>query len=193
MKTLDYYQKNAQTFFDNTVGVNISSLYDTFTPYLPQGGYVLDAGCGSGRDALAFRLMGYQVDAFDASEGLAKLASQYSGVAVEPMTFADVNAVQKYDGIWCCASLLHVPYAELPDVMARLARALKPGGIWYASFKYGEGEREKEGRRFSDMNESRLAEFLNILPDVEPVAVWTTPDVRADRGETWLNALLRKG
>ena len=108
------------------------------------------------------------------------------------MTFSDVEAVNRYDGIWCCASLLHVSAAELPDAMAKLALALKPGGIWYVSFKYGDGERVKEGRRFTDLNEQGLNTLLAGLAGITLVGHWITEDKRPDRSEMWLNALLQK-
>lgn len=190
--TLKYYQNNAQTFFDGTVNVDMSTLYESFTRHLMPGAQVLDAGCGSGRDAKAFREMGYEVEAFDASSEIVSLASQHSGLSVKQMTFADVNAKERYDGIWCCASLLHVPVQELPAVMQDLANALKPGGIWYVSFKYGDSEREKDGRRFTDMNETSLKTLLEASPEIEIESLWTTQDKRPARDEIWLNALLRK-
>lgn len=190
--TLNYYQNNAQTFFDGTVNVDMSTLYESFTRHLMPGAQVLDAGCGSGRDAKAFREMGYEVEAFDASSEMVALASQHSGLSVKQMTFADVDAKKKYDGIWCCASLLHVPVQELPAVMQGLANALKPGGIWYMSFKYGDSEREKDGRRFTDMNETSLKALLEASPEIDIETLWTTQDKRPERDEIWLNALLRK-
>lgn len=190
--TLNYYQNNAQTFFDGTVNVDMSALYETFTCHLPLGAKVLDAGCGSGRDAKAFHEMGYQVEAFDASSEMVALAIQHSGLSVQQMTFADVDAKEKYDGIWCCASLLHVPAQELPTVMQNLTTALKPDGIWYVSFKYGDGEREKDGRKFTDMNEASFQALLETTPEVEIESLWTTQDKRPERDEIWLNALLRK-
>lgn len=190
--TLNYYQNNAQTFFDGTVNVDMSSLYESFTRHLPPGANVLDAGCGSGRDAKAFHEMGYQVEAFDASSEMVALAMQHTGLSVQQLTFADVTAQQQYDGIWCCASLLHVPAQELRSVMQKLAYALKPSGIWYVSFKYGDSEREKEGRRFTDMNESSLERLLEAVPQIAIETMWTTQDKRPNRDETWLNALLRK-
>lgn len=187
-----YYQTHAKTFFDGTVNVDMSSLYSAFTRRLPAHAKVLDAGCGSGRDALAFTQMGYQVDAFDASSELVAMAREHSGLAVKQMTFADVNAQQEYDAIWCCASLLHVPFAELPDVMQKLATALKPGGIWYFSFKYGDSEREKDGRSFTDINEERLATLLQDLSDLEIAEQWLTRDVRPGRDEIWLNVILTR-
>ena len=190
--TLNYYQNNAQIFFDGTVNVDMSSLYASFTRHLPPGAKVLDAGCGSGRDAKAFHEMGYQVDAFDASSEMVALARQHTGLPVQQMTFADVDAQQQYDGIWCCASLLHVSSQELPTVMQKLANALKPGGIWYVSFKYGDGEREKDGRQFTDMTETSLGALLGTTPEIAIETQWTTQDKRPERDEIWLNALLRK-
>ena len=190
--TLEYYQHHADDFFNSTVNVDMRSLYTPFLERIPKGGRILDAGCGSGRDSKAFLQQGYRVEAFDATAEMAKLASQHTGLSVKQMTFSDVDTVNRYDGIWCCASLLHVSAAELPDAMAKLARALKPGGIWYVSFKYGDGERVKEGRRFTDLNEQGLNTLLAGLAGITLVGHWITEDKRPDRSEMWLNALLQK-
>lgn len=190
--TLQYYQANAQTFFDGTVNVDMSALYETFTRHLAPGARVLDAGCGSGRDAKAFQEMGYQVDAFDASPAMVELAREHTGLPVQLMTFADVDWKEEFDGIWCCASLLHVPAVELPRVMQRLADALKPGGVWYVSFKYGDGEREVDGRRFTNMDEDDLSTLVSSLTAIEVGEVWLTQDKRPDRKEIWVNGILRK-
>ena len=190
--TMNYYQNHAQTFFDGTVDLDMTPLYADFMAHLPEQACVLDAGCGSGRDALAFARKGYNVEAFDASAKLVALARHYSGLPVREMTFDQLNETQKYDGIWCCASLLHVPYNELPAVINTLARALKPGGVWYLSFKYGDSERELAGRRFSDMTESRLTALLAPLPELTIHKMWITQDQRPDHDENWLNALVNK-
>ena len=190
--TLKYYQDNAQTFFDGTVNVDMSSLYEAFIRHLAPGARVLDAGCGSGRDAKAFLEMGYQVEAFDASPAMVDLAREHTGLPVKVMSFADVDWKEEFDGIWCCASLLHVPAVELPGVMRRLADALKLGGVWYVSFKYGEGEREVDGRRFTDMDEDDLNTLVSSLTAMEVGEVWLTQDKRPDRKEIWVNGILRK-
>ena len=190
--TLKYYQDNAQTFFDGTVNVDMSSLYETFTQHLAPGARVLDAGCGSGRDAKAFLGMGYQVEAFDASSAMVELAREHTGLPVQLMIFEDVEWKEEFDGIWCCASLLHVPSVELPGVMRRLADALKPGGVWYVSFKYGNGEREVDGRRFTDMDKTSLEKLFGEVLEIEVVKRWVTKDRRPEREEVWLNGILRK-
>ncbi|OMP92058.1 class I SAM-dependent methyltransferase [Raoultella terrigena] len=190
--TINYYQHNADSFFTATVAVDMSSLYAPFVEALTPPELILDAGCGSGRDAKAFAEMGYRVEAFDASSEMVARAARYSGLPVRQRSFTDISETAHYDGIWCCASLLHVPGDELPGVMQRLATALKPGGVWYVSFKYGTGEREKEGRRFTDLDEAGLTALVAALADIDITRMWQTLDKRPDRSETWLNALLLK-
>jgi len=190
--TINYYQHHAQAFFSDTIGVDMSSLYAPFIAHLAPGACVLDAGCGSGRDARAFVEMGYAVEAFDASSEMVRMATEHSGLPVKQMTFNEVQASNRYDGIWCCASLLHVPAQDLPQAMSSLAQALKPGGVWYVSFKYGDSEREKGGRHFSDLTEAGLNALVAQLAGIRVQSMWTTQDKRPDRSETWLNALLRK-
>ncbi|WP_352411087.1 class I SAM-dependent methyltransferase [Mixta sp. BE291] len=190
--SIDYYQQHAQRFFNETVQVDMSALYDRFLAYLPPGAQILDAGCGSGRDASAFLARGYAVEAFDASSEMAQRASALTGLPINVLRFEDFNAPARYDGIWCCASLLHVAEADLPAVFARLANALKPNGVWYLSFKLGRGEREKDGRRFTDLEETRLRALMAALPELDVKAVWQTEDKRVDRDEVWLNGLVVK-
>lgn len=188
--TIDYYQLNADEFFKGTINVDMSNIYQHFTKDLPTDSLILDAGCGSGRDSKAFLDMGYQVEAFDASSEMVKRASKYTGLDVIHAVFDDVTAIDKYDAIWCCASLLHVPEDDLPSILEKLATALKPNCIWYLSFKYGDTQREKDGRLFTDVNEERLATLVSALPRIEVKHTWTTEDNRPDRDERWINAIL---
>ena len=194
MSTQRYYQRNAQQFFESTVAVDMAEIRDRFTALLPAHGAVLDAGCGSGRDAKAFAEQGFQVEAFDASPELAALASQHSGLPVKVMRFQELDAVARYDGIWCCASLLHVPLAELPEVFRRLAQALKAGGVLYASFKYGQGEREDNGRAFTDMREGKIAEVLKGIEvdELRVIQEWMSEDRRPERRDSWMNVIIGK-
>jgi len=189
----DYYQQHAEMFFADTVEVDMTPLYRRFLSLLRDQAHILDAGCGSGRDAKAFANLGHQVTAFDASPALVALAETHLGQPVQCLRFQDIAWQELFDGIWACASLLHVPAAELPDVMQRLCAALTPSGILYASFKYGSGEREHHGRRFTDLDEPGLAALLRCVPDLEAMETWTTGDLRPGReAERWLNTLLRK-
>ncbi|MCL9779896.1 methyltransferase domain-containing protein [Vibrio sp. S4M6] len=188
-----YYNHNASEFFSATVHVDVTPLYEQFTPHLPINGKLIDAGCGSGRDTAYFLAKGYSVTAFDASQELAKLASEYTQHTIGCYTFQDFVAQKDhYDGIWACASLLHVPKHELHDTLAHLTQFLKVDGIFYCSFKYGEDEVERSGRRFTNLNESLMEALLESLP-LRIQKSWITEDLRPGReNEQWLNALLVK-
>lgn len=193
-ETIAYYDKSADAFEEQTADLDMSAIQLRFLAHLPPSGTILDAGCGVGRDALFFAQRGYRVTAFDASaEMVARARRRVGGLAdVRQMGFEDVDWVDTFDGIWACASLLHVATAELPGVTRRLVTALRPGGAWYLSFKYGEGERYSRGRRFTDQTERTLREALNGLA-VEVVDSWVAGDIRAGRSdEPWLNAVVRK-
>lgn len=190
--TLDYYQHHAAEFFAATVSVVMHELHERFLDKLPAGSHILDAGCGSGRDAKAFVSLGYRVTAFDAAPKLASLASEHLGQPVQVRTFRDVEEIACYDGIWACASLLHLPASELPDAIARLWAALKPGGCFYFSFKHGLGERQHNGRHFTDAEEASIASWLNGFADLSHRDIWITKDQRPDRDETWINVLAYK-
>ena len=188
--SIDYYDRNAATFIAGSVDADMSDTRARFLAHVKPRGTILDGGCGSGRDALAFKQAGYDVTAFDGSAALAGLASAHTGLAVRHMLFSQVEWRDAFDGIWTCASLLHVPRAELNNAMQRLARALRPGGAWFVSFKYGATERvADDGRYFNDMTEELLATAI-AGTGLRISEMWTSRDVRPERaGNTWLGAL----
>lgn len=191
--TLDYYDSHADEFYKSTVNVEFATMQERFLAKLQKGSYILDFGCGSGRDTKYFQEQGYQVDAVDGSKELCRLASEYTGTEVGNMFFQELSEVDKYDGIWACSSILHLPVDELTEVMRKMAVALKEDGIIYTSFKYGTFTGERNGRFFTDMTEEMFADFLCGVDGLEVEEQWTTSDVRPGRGEEkWLNLILRK-
>ena len=192
MSTLDYYNHNAEQFYDSTVKVAMESIYAPFLRYLPEHGSILDLGCGSGRDTLAFLQKAYQVEAIDYSESLVKKAQELTGLPVRHQSFYELDEENKYDGVWACASLLHCERQKLPEVLSRILRTLKAGGVLYMSFKYGSTDREKDGRNFTDLNEQQAQALLREVPGFLLLQQWITVDKRPDRSEEWLNILVRK-
>lgn len=190
--TYKYYEQHAQAFFDSTVAVDMTLLYERFLPLVPEGGSILDAGCGSGRDAAVFQGRGYEVTAFDASPSLCKLASAYLGKAVSCMRFEEIAWEGAFDAVWACASLLHVPKSELPSVAGKLIKALKPGGVLYWSFKLGDRERQQDGRQFTDMNADGVRALIRLIDPGVKIETWVTEDQRPERKEGWLNVLIHQ-
>lgn len=181
--------------------MDMTSLHNDFLAQVATQGHVLDAGCGSGRDALAFLQAGYRVTAFDASPEMARLASQHTGLDVCVRDFLSLEDAAQFglpsgtlfDGIWACASLLHVPEADQRKAWARLWAVLAPGGVMYASYKLGEGERvDAAGRPFTDATETRLLSWAKGLPGMTLGRAWVTTDQRPGETHTWLNALIRR-
>ena len=189
--TVEYYNRNADAFFDSTIHADMSEQIRVFLEFLPAGGTVLDAGCGSGRDSLVFMEHGFHVEAFDASEEMCKRAAKVLGKEVLQCRFEDMAFQEQFDGIWACASLVHVKTEDLPEVIRRIYGALKDGGILYASFKKGEGEKYRGERRFTDANEAVLQALLSPYFDI--LMMRDSEDVRPDRaGETWINVIAGK-
>ncbi len=188
--SIQFYNDNAQAFFESTLSVDLSPITQRFIATLPANGHILDAGCGSGRDSRTFLNLGYRVTAFDASAALAELASQHIGQPVAVATFETFESNEKFDGIWACASLLHVPANDLPGVFQKSSTLLKPSGRFYCSFKYGNEDVEIDGRRFTQCDETRMTGFLQgSRLTVE--TLWQSADARPGReGEQWLNVIL---
>lgn len=192
MKTIDYYNKHAEEFTASTFEVDMESLYQPFLAELPEGTRIFDVGCGSGRDTLAFKNKGYQVDAIDYSEELVKKASRLTGIPIKLKSFYEIDDYEAYDGIWACASLLHCERNHLKEVIGKLVSALKPNGVLYMSFKYGNGDRQKEGRQFTDLDEEQAEALRKQFNYVQKIKQWITIDQRPDRQEKWLNLLWKK-
>ncbi|MCO8095373.1 class I SAM-dependent DNA methyltransferase [Acinetobacter lwoffii] len=191
-QTSNYYNQHAQAFFENTYQVEMKSLYAPFLRYLPEQALILDLGCGSGRDTLAFKKKGYQVEAIDYSAELVEKARELTGIEVRQQSFYELNESEKYDGIWACASLLHCDRDRLPEVLWLIFKALKPNGVCYMSFKYGNTDRDIEGRSFTDLNEQQVHDLLKQIDQTLMLQQWITVDKRPDRTEEWLNILIRK-
>lgn len=192
--SVEFYNNNAEDFFNNTVNADMSATYSLFEENLSDiDGEILDLGCGSGRDAKHFIDKGYKVTALDLSPVLAKKASKYIGQEVIVGDMKDLDYEDRFIGIWACASLLHLTENEVLETIKRCHKALKKDGVLYASFKYGENNYEKDGRSFTCFTRDK---FLNLIEglDFYYKATFETGDVRPGReNEKWLNVILKKG
>jgi SAM-dependent methyltransferase len=192
-QTIGYYNKEATAFITGTLNVEMSSLYKEFVPLVKPNGHILDAGCGTGRDSLYFLQQGFSVTAFDGSAAMVSHAQKLIGQPVLQLKFEELDFTNSFDAVWASASLLHVPHAEIDDVVFRISRALIDEGIFYASFKYGVSEGFRNERLFSDYKEESFAELIARHSYFSILKTWKTVDVRPSRSEEyWLNTLCMK-
>ena len=192
-ETLTYYNQNADTFIAGTQNADMSEQYRFFLKHITPGGKLLDLGCGSGRDSAYFSTLGFDVTAIDGSEELCKRVKKNYGIEALCLRFEDIAFQAEFDAIWACASLLHVKKADMSNIMEKVSASLKPGGILYASFKYGSDEHISNGRFFNNYTEQDLDSLLIPKTHLTLLEYWITEDVRPERtGERWLNILLKK-
>lgn len=191
-KTLEYYNENAGKFILGTLNVDMMTIQKKFISYIPKGSKVLDLGCGSGRDSLYFKELGYDVTAVDGSAEMCIQAEKNIGQTVINMTFDKLNYEAEFDGIWACASLLHVPSSDIKNVIIKIEKALKKGGYFYFSVKYGDYEGKREGRYYTDYTEKSVENLFNAVPSLQKVDMWLTDDARPERNDSWINCILVK-
>lgn len=194
--TLSYYERHAAHYAEQTRNVDMQPILNAFVPLLSPSARLLDVGCGSGRDSLYFARRGFEVIAVDGSPALVDqardLLADYPQATVLQQQFLDLKWDNHFDGIWACASLLHCTPAELPRVLSQLTQALKAGGVFYLSFKYGTDYRRQGARHFLDMNEKQFKQLLQTQPELALHKLWLTPDQRPERRAQWFNVIVRK-
>lgn len=191
--SVEFYDINHEEFIQSTVGVDMSQLYEQFCTLLPADAKILDAGCGSGRDALYFKQSGFQVVAIDASAKMVQATQRFADVDCRQMSFEHLSLEREFNAIWACASLLHIARDRLVSVLFNFANILVPNGLIYVSFKQGNLERQVGLRYFNDMNANSLEQIVNNVSNLKIEKIWLTDDARLNRSEEkWLNAILKK-
>lgn len=198
--TLNFYEEKADIFIEQTLDIDMSAIYKPFIDKLNADSIsykqILDLGCGSGRDSLYFAKLGFNVTAIDGSLKLIETAKEdytIPNIFWEYLTFeqtANRDWQSRFDGIWACASLLHVPYNNIAALLDKLLSLLKKEGVFYASFKYGDSERIEENRFFCDMNETRWQAIKLKLNNTIKDTIWLTSDQRKDCDSQWFNVLI---
>lgn len=188
-KTKQYYNENAQNYFNATKDLNLNKIYQKFLPKIAKKGKILDVGAGSGRDSFYFSNCGYTVNSIDISENLIKLAKLNYNIDVWNIDILNLEQNTKYDGIWACASLLHLDSKQLKYTLLKLENMLKPNGIIYISFKYGKNVKIVNKRYFNNLTLKKF-EKLNKT-NLKIQESWFTKDIQ-NRNVKWLNLILEK-
>lgn len=188
-----FYSANAEQYFNNTFYLDMSSEQKKFADFLNEGDSILDAGCGSARDAEAFSQMGFTVTAFDGCPELTELARKKTNLDILCCKFLQYEAKhQSFDAIWASASLLHVEEVDLFDTMSHLLNFLKYGGIFQCSFKLGGRHTNDGNRSFTNMTPLKILELAFSL-GVKVDTIRTIRSVKGDaQEEEWVVAVLVK-
>lgn len=193
MDSIGYYNKYAAKVYEETVDQDMSEIMAVFLEHLEEGDTILDLGCGSGRDSRIFYDRGYDVTPMDASEAMCKLAEIHSGLPVLFLTYEEMDFDSVFDGVWACASLLHVPKKEMSGILTKIARSLRDGGVLYMSFMLGEFEGFRGERYFSDYTQGSMEELLKDNDRFDTIKVWETKVVESGYSDIkWINVLAKK-
>ena len=160
-ETIDYYNQNAEEYFNKTVNVSMQSIYEQFEAYLKPGDKVLDLGCGSGRDSKYFLSRGYEVVSVDGSIEMCRLAGEYLNKEVRNISINELDYVDEFNAVWACASLLHVDMEAINDILHQIKKSLKEKGVLYASWKYGDGVRIDNQKYYADYDEERIKKLFS--------------------------------
>lgn len=189
--TARFYELQADAYAKKTLHADLADIRQRFSALLPYGASLLDIGCGSGRDTLAFQREGFQVSAVDSSPAMARISSANTGQQTRVQRVEDLEALREYDGVWACAVLLHIAPEHQRETWQRIARSLRPAGVVYASYKLGSSARvAPDGRRFTDMTVHTVS-CLAATAGLARQSVWLT---RCSLGtdSQWVNIIAQR-
>lgn len=190
-KVNNYYSKYSNEFIESTKDCDMSLLYEKFEKYLPKHASVLDLGFGSGRDSLYF-LKKYNVTAIDPCKEFCDHAKTLGIQKIVQISAENMQFSNKFDGIWACASLLHIQNPiDLVKAFNNCYKALKNNGIMYCSFKYGKFSGYKNGRFYRNLYKNT---FKSTIKNTDFIIkeLFISEDVRNNKKSRWLNAIVIK-
>ena len=188
----NYYESNAEHYAAETFSADMSEQYQRFLPLLKKGAKILDVGSGSGRDACYFQKHGYQVTALEPSKNLCREIRKVFSGEIICSDIQNYRPKERYDGIWACASLIHLQEEEIRRFFEKIDLYLNDNGVVYVSGKNGISTGEVEdGRFFLEFTEQLVEKILTVNEQLKLEQLWYTEDVSGRRGFQWLNVVLR--
>lgn len=188
----NYYESNAERYAAETFSSDMSEQYRRFLPLLKDGAKILDVGSGSGRDACYFQNQGYQVTALEPSKNLGREIRKVFSGEIVCLDIQSYQPMEWYDGIWACASLIHLQEEEVLCFFRKIDMYLNDNGIVYASGKSGISTGEvADGRFFLEFTEQLVEKILTVNKQLKLEQLWYTEDISGRRGFRWLNMVLR--
>lgn len=198
-KTLDYYSSNASDLAQRYEAA-ASSLAPHFASAFAPGGRVLDIGCGSGRDLAELHKLGFQPYGLDGTPQLVELAQVLHPELKGRVTQAllpdfDVPFGGEFDGVVCCAVLMHIDSTELFNAALAIKSCLKVNGRLLISVPSqrsdtDETERDSNGRLFKTYSPGYLQLLFERL-GFSLVNQWGNSDAMSRQGIEWVSLLFQ--
>ncbi len=185
---MNYYSNNALAYIEKTKDLDMSSEITRFLKALGRKGTILDLGFGSGRDSLYFQNLGYEVYSLDPTKEFCENGRKIGLKNVIEGYAQGLNFQNKFNGIWACASLLHLSSEDLIKTLKKCRSALKKDGIMYASFKYGDFEGIRDERLYNNMTKDKFLQICNQT-ELHCIDIWISSD-KQNRGNDWISFLL---
>ena len=192
MDSIDYYNRYAVPYYEKTVDADMGEVMKPFVELLPENAEVLDLGCGSGRDTLALEEYGFYVTPLDGAEKMCRLAEVNIDRDVLCMTYDEMDFDDVFDGIWACASFLHLQEKEVLGFFEKIDLYLNDNGVVYLSGKNGISTgKAKDGRYFLEFTEQLVEKILLVNRQLKLAELWYTEDAGDRKGFRWLNVILK--
>lgn len=192
ISTIDYYERNARAYSLETFNADLSETRSKFLRLLPHGARILDVGCGGGRDLRAFKAEGYEAEGLEPAPALAQIARESSGCPVHVSKVETMDFQGMFDGVWACASLLHLPRLDLSEGLVSIHRALKRSGYLFLSMQKGAVDGVlPDGRFYARYDKNKLLSVV-CSSGFDPLEVWESGDsLHARVAVRWINILAR--
>jgi SAM-dependent methyltransferase len=192
-QTIDFYNQNSERYDKTTFSLKLEIPWIEFTSRVKPSGRILDVGCGSGRDMRHFIDLGYYVEGIEPSREMAKIARSRTGAIIHEIAAEQIDFNSQFDGVWACASLLHVDRSKMEETYNSIMRSLKRSGVFYFSLKSGVGiVRKEDGRLFANYSSNEIEELVAARSDAKSFVSWESSDALNTINTKWLNFIVVK-
>ncbi len=199
--TLDYYNGHAAELTARYETADVADVHARLRRAFPAGARLLEAGCGSGRDAAAMVASGFEVTVTDGSEAMLEQATrahpELSGRAIlhrcpAALPFDDAS----FDGAYVLAMLMHLSEVQIEATFAEVARVLATGGRLFFSVPFARDDivahsRDKNGRLFTNLPPARWS-AMAARCGLAQLSSFESPDGLGREGMRWVSVLLEK-
>jgi SAM-dependent methyltransferase len=188
----DYYQENYKAYHEKTFSIDPSSFLTPLAQRLPAEAFVLDVGCGSGRDLLWMKKHGFEVIGFERSPGLAELAREIAGCEIIEGDYEtyDFSLIQ-VDAVFLVGVMVHVPRERFSNVFKNITSAIPDNGLVLTTLKEGSGDiTYPDGRTFYLWEDPKAREMFDTLGF--KVCDFSSSVSKTGTGDVWMSYILEK-